>query len=111
MLDVKSLVKYLLGGVIVAAAAHYIPQKPASLREIGMIALSAVVVFAVLDLFTPTVLGQPSQSPSPSTNVASGLEAKEVSGSVPEPKPESESESDDEVSPNPMDSGNFSSVL
>jgi len=32
MLDVQSLMKYLLEGLAVAAAAYYIPQKTANLK-------------------------------------------------------------------------------
>jgi len=55
MLDVQSLMKYLLEGLAVAAAAYYIPQRSANLKEIAMIALTAAAVFAVLDQFAPSV--------------------------------------------------------
>lgn len=55
MLDVESLVKFLLEGLAVAAAAFYIPRRKADLREIAMIALTAAAVFAVLDQFAPAV--------------------------------------------------------
>lgn len=57
MLDVQSLVKYLLEGLAVAAAAYYIPRKTADLKEIGIIAVTAAAVFAVLDQFSPSVSG------------------------------------------------------
>jgi hypothetical protein len=55
MLDVQSLMKYLLEGLAVAAAAYYIPQRTANLKEIVMIALTAAAVFAILDQFAPAV--------------------------------------------------------
>ena len=55
MIDVQSLVKYLLEGLAVAAAAYYIPRKTGDLKEIAMIALTAAAVFAVLDQFAPAV--------------------------------------------------------
>lgn len=55
MLDLQSLVKYLLEGLAVAAAAFYIPRVKSDLREIAMIALTAAAVFAVLDQFAPRV--------------------------------------------------------
>lgn len=55
MLDVQSLMKYLLEGLAVAAAAYYIPQKTANLKEIVMIALTAAAVFAILDQFAPAI--------------------------------------------------------
>lgn len=55
MLDLQSLVKYLLEGLAVAAAAFYIPRVKSDLREIAMIALTAAAVFALLDQFAPRV--------------------------------------------------------
>lgn len=55
MLDVQSLIKYLVEGLAVAAAAYYIPKKTANVQEILMIAVTAGAVFAVLDQFTPAV--------------------------------------------------------
>ncbi len=55
MLDVQSLVKYLLEGAAVAAAAFYIPKRKTDLQEVAMIALTAAAVFAVLDNFAPDV--------------------------------------------------------
>ena len=55
MFDLKSLVKYLLEGIAVAAAAFYIPRKKTDLKEVAMIALTAAAVFAVLDMFAPSV--------------------------------------------------------
>ena len=56
MLDVTSLVKYLLEGAAVAAAAYYIPKKTSNLKEVAIIALTAAAVFAVLDMYAPLVL-------------------------------------------------------
>ena len=55
MLDLQSVVKYLLEGAAVAAAAFYIPKKKTNLQEVAMIALTAAAVFAVLDQFAPAV--------------------------------------------------------
>jgi len=55
MLDFQSLVKYLIEGLAVAAAAFYIPRRKTNLQEIAMIALTAAAVFAVLDQFAPNV--------------------------------------------------------
>ena len=55
MFDLKSLVKYLLEGVAVAAAAFYIPRKKTALKDVALIALTAAAVFAVLDMFAPSV--------------------------------------------------------
>jgi hypothetical protein len=55
MLDVQSLVKYLLGGTVVSAASYCIKHKPANLEDIGMIAVSSSVAFIVLDLTNSTM--------------------------------------------------------
>jgi len=55
MLDLQSVCKYALEGAAVAAAAFYIPQRKSNLQEVAMIALTAALVFAVLDNFAPSV--------------------------------------------------------
>ena len=55
MLDTQSLVKYLLEGVAVAAAAFYLTKKKSDVQEILMIALVAAGTFALLDQFAPGV--------------------------------------------------------
>ncbi len=55
MFDLKSLVKYLLEGLAVAVAAFYLPKKKTSLKEVSLIALTAATVFAVLDMFAPSI--------------------------------------------------------
>jgi len=55
MLDIQSLVKYLLEGVAVAAAAFYLTKKKSDVHEILMIALVAAGTFLVLDQFAPAV--------------------------------------------------------
>lgn len=55
MLDLKSVLKYLLEGLAVAVAAFYIPQRKVDLQEIAMIAVTAAAVFMVLDFFAPSV--------------------------------------------------------
>ena len=55
MLDLQSVLKYLLEGAAVAVAAFYIPQRKVDLKEIAMISLTAAVVFMVLDVFAPSV--------------------------------------------------------
>ena len=115
MLDVQSLVKYLLEGLAVAAAAYYIPRKTANLQEVAMIAVTAAAVFAVLDHFAPAISGGARQGAGFGIgyNITTGLEGF----SEPEDESESEDESeieDEENIPVPM-AGNgvntFSSVL
>lgn len=55
MLDLASLMKYVLEGLAVAVAAYYIPRRNLNLQEVAMIALAAAAAFAVLDLFAPSV--------------------------------------------------------
>ena len=124
MLDVQSLVKYLLEGLAVAAAAYYIPQKSADLREIGMIALTAAAVFAILDQYAPAVSVGARQGAGFGIgyNITSGLEGyadEEESQSEGEGEEVSEDTSDEETSdeeeseaPEGTDSGEaFSHVL
>jgi ABC-type Co2+ transport system permease subunit len=55
MLDTQSLVKYLLEGVAVAAAAFYLTKKKSDPQEILMIAVVAAASFLILDQFAPAV--------------------------------------------------------
>jgi hypothetical protein len=57
MLEIQSLIKYVLEGLAVAVAAYYIPRKTVDLKEVGIIAVTAAAVFLVLDQFTPLVSG------------------------------------------------------
>lgn len=57
MLDVQSLVKYLLEGVAVAVAAYYLTNKKQDPQEVLMLGLVAAVSFLVLDQFAPAVAG------------------------------------------------------
>ena len=49
------LVKYALEGLAVAVAAYLLPGKVLKLSEIGMIALTALATFAILDIYAPSV--------------------------------------------------------
>ena len=54
--DVLSRVlNYVVEGGAVALAAYVIPQKKMDVKEVVLIALTAAAVFAVLDIFAPTV--------------------------------------------------------
>lgn len=76
MLDVQSLIKYLLEGLAVAAAAYYIPRKTSNLQEIAIIAITAAATFAVLDQFAPSVSSGARQGAGFGIgyNITSGLE-------------------------------------
>jgi hypothetical protein len=52
---VVRLVKYLLEGLAVAFAAALFPGKPLRFGEIAMLGLTATAVFAVLDIYAPSV--------------------------------------------------------
>lgn len=52
---IKRVIKYLLESTAIAIAARYIPQHKLNMREIIMIAITGAVVFALLDMFSPTV--------------------------------------------------------
>ena len=52
---VSRLIKYLVEGTAVAIAAYVFPQKKLAVKEVVMVALTAAAVFAILDLFAPSV--------------------------------------------------------
>ena len=54
-LSLNDVVKYVLEGCAVAAAAFYLPQKKTDLKEVAMIGMVAAITFFVLDLFAPSV--------------------------------------------------------
>lgn len=51
---VTRLVKYALEGVAVAIAAYFFSGK-LKINEIGMISLTAMATFAILDVYAPSV--------------------------------------------------------
>ena len=59
VLDISELlrraVKYLVEGILVAAAAYVIPQKTLKLEEVLLIALTAAATFCVLDAYLPSM--------------------------------------------------------
>lgn len=52
---VKRAFKYFVEGGAVAVAAYYIPQRGLKVEEIVMIALTAAAIFAVLDMYAPSI--------------------------------------------------------
>ena len=51
----RRAVKYLVEGILVAAAAYVIPQKTLKLEEILLIAVTAAATFCVLDAYLPSM--------------------------------------------------------
>jgi hypothetical protein len=52
---VRRLLKYAIEGLVVAAAAFWIPSKmKMSMQEVATIALTSMATFAVLDYFAPS---------------------------------------------------------
>lgn len=49
------IVKYVVEGAAVAIAAYFVSRGKLPGQEIGMIALTAAAVFAILDLYSPAV--------------------------------------------------------
>ena len=113
MLDVQSLIKYLLEGAAVAVAAYYIPRRTADLREIAMIALTAAAVFAVLDTFAPAVSGGARQGAGFGIgyNITHGLEGLEgPDGKDDEDSHSSDSSESDHVQPHDDNVETFSAA-
>tara|TARA_B100001057_G_scaffold125505_1_gene124190 strand:- start:1043 stop:1315 length:273 start_codon:yes stop_codon:yes gene_type:complete len=52
---IKRSIKYLLEGAAVGIAARYIPSGKIDIKEISMIAFTAACVFAILDLYAPSI--------------------------------------------------------
>jgi len=52
---VSRIVKYAFEGLAVAVAAYVLPGKTLKMSEIGMIALTALATFAILDFYAPSV--------------------------------------------------------
>lgn len=53
---VNRIIKYLIEGLVIAAAAIYIPKKfKLPLDEVATLAVLAAVTFAILDAFSPSV--------------------------------------------------------
>lgn len=51
----KRAFKYFVEGAAVAFAAYYIPQKNLKIEEVLMIAFTAAAIFAVLDMYAPSI--------------------------------------------------------
>jgi hypothetical protein len=51
----RRAVKYLIEGILVAAAAYVIPLKTLKLEEVLLIALTAAATFCVLDAYLPSM--------------------------------------------------------
>jgi len=52
---VTMIIKYVVEGGAVAVAAYLIPRRKMDMQEIIMIALTAAAMFAILDIFAPSV--------------------------------------------------------
>lgn len=52
---VNRVVKYLVEGLVIAAIAIFIPKKSLALNEVVMLGVTAAVVFALLDLVSPSI--------------------------------------------------------
>lgn len=51
----KRVAKYIAEGAAVAVAAYYLPKKMLKIEEIVAIALTAAMVFAILDWLAPEI--------------------------------------------------------
>ncbi len=52
---VNRIIKYLIEGLVVAAAAIFIPRRALPFDEVATLAVLAAVVFAVLDAVSPSM--------------------------------------------------------
>tara|TARA_B110000211_G_C13901794_1_gene474295 strand:- start:294 stop:581 length:288 start_codon:yes stop_codon:yes gene_type:complete len=51
----KRACKYLVEGLAVGVAAYFIPSKKMNIEEVLMIAVTAAAVFALLDMYSPSI--------------------------------------------------------
>lgn len=51
----KRSLKYLIIALVVAFAANNIPRNKIETREVVMIAVTAACIFAIVDMYAPTV--------------------------------------------------------
>lgn len=52
---VNRVIKYLIEGLVIAAAAIFIPRRSLPFDEVATLAVVAAVVFAILDAVSPSV--------------------------------------------------------
>lgn len=52
---VNRVIKYLVEGLAIAAVALFIPKKSLDLEDILVLGVTAAVVFALLDLVSPSI--------------------------------------------------------
>ncbi len=52
---VNRVIKYLIEGLVIAAAAIFIPRKALPFDEVATLAVLAAVVFAILDAVSPSI--------------------------------------------------------
>lgn len=52
---VNRVIKYLIEGLVVAAAAIFIPRRALPMDEVATLAVLAAVVFAILDAVSPSM--------------------------------------------------------
>lgn len=50
---IRNLLKYVIEGLAVAAAAHYIPKMKLKVQELIMLGATAAVTLLLIDLFAP----------------------------------------------------------
>ena len=51
----RRIIKYLLEGIAVGASAHFVGRNKLDIKEILMIGITASLVFAILDMYSPIV--------------------------------------------------------
>jgi hypothetical protein len=52
---INRMIKYLIEGLVVAAAAIFIPRRALPMDEVASLAVLAAVVFAILDAVSPSM--------------------------------------------------------
>lgn len=52
---IKRTIKYLIEGIVVGAVAYFITKHRVDFKDVVMIGVTAAFVFAILDIYSPTV--------------------------------------------------------
>ena len=52
---INRIIKYLIEGLVIAAAAIFIPKRALPMDEVATLAVLAAVVFAILDAVSPSM--------------------------------------------------------
>lgn len=53
--QIQKSIKYIIAGLIVLLALHYIPETKLDMKEAIMISAISSIIFAILDMLSPSI--------------------------------------------------------